>query len=78
RRLIIHSDSELMVRQLTGSYKVKSAGLKPHHRRARAALAALPFPVEILHIARELNRDADRLANEGIDTKAPASVPAHE
>ncbi len=71
RRLIIHSDSELMVRQLAGSYKVKSAGLKPHHRRAREALAALPFPVEIKHVTRELNRDADRLANEGIDTKAP-------
>ena len=60
-RLIIHSDSELLVRQLTGTYKVKSAGLKAHHRRAREALAALPFPVEIVHVTRDLNRDADRL-----------------
>jgi ribonuclease HI len=70
-RLIIHSDSELMVRQMTGAYKVKNGGLKECHTRARAAIAALPFPVEFRHVPREENRGADRLANEGIDSRTP-------
>ena len=60
--LLVHSDSELMVRQLTGAYKVKSSGLKAFHRRAAAALRELGFPVEILHVPREMNREADRLS----------------
>ena len=75
-RLVIHSDSELMVRQLTGAYKVRSNGLKAYHRRATAALRDLGFPVEILHVPREMNREADRLANQGIDGRTPvAPVP---
>ncbi len=66
-RLIIHSDSELMVRQLAGTYKIKSPNLKEYHRKAKEKLAAMPFPVEIRHIDREDNREADRLANAGID-----------
>ncbi len=70
-RLIVHSDSELMVRQLTGSYKVKNPGLREYYERVRTTLEALPFPVEIRHVPREQNREADRLANEGIDSKIP-------
>ena len=66
-QLVIHSDSELMVRQLTGKYKVKNANLKEFHRRAKEKLAEMPFPVEIRHILREMNSEADRLANLGID-----------
>lgn len=71
-RMIIHSDSELMVRQLTGMYRVKDAGLKPHHARAVALMKSLPFPCTVTHIPREENREADRLANQGIDEKIPA------
>lgn len=69
-RLIIHSDSELMVRQLTGKYRVKDAGLKEYHRRASALLAARPSRTLIRHVPRAMNRDADRLANLAIDTRA--------
>jgi ribonuclease HI len=69
-RLIIHSDSELMVRQLTGKYKVKDAGLKECHRRAAALLAAQAFHTVLRHVPRAMNRDADRLANLAIDTHA--------
>lgn len=66
-QLIVHSDSELMVRQLTGKYKIKSPNLKEYHRRATEKLAGMPFPVEIRHVLREENSEADRLANQGID-----------
>ncbi|HTY01876.1 MAG TPA: ribonuclease HI family protein [Bacteroidota bacterium] len=66
-RLIVHSDSELMVRQLSGSYKIKSPNLKEYYRRAKEKLASMPFPVEIRHVLREENSEADRLANIGID-----------
>jgi ribonuclease HI len=68
--LIIHSDSELMVRQLTGRYKVKDAGLKECHRRAAALLAAQTCKTALKHVPREKNRDADRLANLAIDSRA--------
>ncbi len=69
-RLIIHSDSELMVRQLNGRYKVRDAALRECHRRAAALLAAQPFPALLRHVPRAMNREADRLANLAIDTRA--------
>jgi ribonuclease HI len=71
-RLVIHSDSELMVRQLNGQYRVRDRGLKPLHQEARRLMAALPFACTVRHISREENREADRLANRGIDEKKPA------
>jgi ribonuclease HI len=67
--LVVHSDSELMVRQLNGQYKVKDAALRTYYQQVIAAIASLPFTVELKHIPREENRDADKLANLGIDTK---------
>ena len=68
-RLIVHSDSELMVRQLNGQYKVKDAGLKKHFQHIQNILGVAPFRFMIRHISREKNREADELANRGIDTK---------
>lgn len=68
--LIVHSDSELMVRQLQGRYKVKDKGLRVHFDSARRILASAPFKFEIRHVAREENRQADELANRGIDLGA--------
>jgi len=73
-RMIIHSDSELMVRQLNGQYRVKDRGLKPHHARAVRLMKSLPFTCSVTHIPREENREADRLANLGIDEKIPVQV----
>ena len=67
--LIVYSDSELMVRQLNGEYKVKDEGIRKHYRRIQKMLADMPFQFEIRHIPREKNREADQLANRGIDSK---------
>ena len=70
-RLVVHSDSELMVRQLGGRYRVRDRGLKPLHANAVKLIRELPFECTIEHVPREENRDADRLANRGIDERAP-------
>jgi ribonuclease HI len=67
--LIVHSDSELMVRQLNGQYKVKDAGLKNYFQHIQSMLSSSTFQFKIRHIAREKNFEADELANRGIDTK---------
>lgn len=64
--LIIHSDSELMVKQLTGEYRVKSPDLQPLFQDAQALL--LKFDLwRIQHVPREKNRRADELANMAMD-----------
>jgi ribonuclease HI len=68
-RLIVHSDSELMVRQLQGSYKVKDPGLKALFVKVQRLLDAAAFEFEIKHVRRELNKEADELANLGIDSR---------
>jgi probable phosphoglycerate mutase len=62
----IKSDSLLMVQQMRGVYKVKNDGLKPLHARARL-LAHQIGHVTFEHVRRELNKDADRLANLAMD-----------
>lgn len=59
-------DSELIVRQIEGRYKVKDAGLKPLHAEAKEALAKLPS-WSIRHVKRAHNAEADRLVNEALD-----------
>jgi ribonuclease HI len=68
-RIVVHSDSELMVKQLNGLYKVKNKGLKRYHARFQEIMKSLPFDIDIRHIGREENKDADRLANEAIDAR---------
>lgn len=58
----IRSDSQLLVRQFSGEYRVKDAMLRPLHERARA-LAGRFRGFRLEHIPREQNRAADRLAN---------------
>jgi len=67
--LVVHSDSELMVRQINGQYKVKDEGLKKHFQNIQNMVAMLPFQFVIKHVPREKNQEADQLANRGIDTK---------
>jgi probable phosphoglycerate mutase len=74
-RLKVLSDSELLVRQIQGSYKVKSVGLKPLHARARQMIGRLEtFLIE--HVRREENREADRLVNQALDAKEDGKTPA--
>jgi probable phosphoglycerate mutase len=66
RRLRVISDSELMVKQIQGKYKVKSPGLRPLYELARKKIAQLDA-FEIVHALRHKNKDADRLANQAMD-----------
>jgi ribonuclease HI len=59
-------DSELIVKQVRGEYKVKKPDLKPLHAAALAALADLP-KWSIRNVPRELNAEADALVNEALD-----------
>ncbi len=70
RRVRIRADSELMIRQLEGRYKVKSALLRPLYDEARALLAEFP-EVDLAHIRREKNVDADALVNAALDAVEP-------
>ena len=74
RRLVVYSDSQLMVRQMLGEYRVKDSTLQRYHRRAHDLLKSAQYVFEIIHIEREQNKDADKLANTGIDSKQNLAV----
>lgn len=61
----IISDSQLLVKQFRGEYKVRNEGLKPLYMVAQTL--AHGYRIEITHVMREDNEEADALANEGID-----------
>jgi len=71
RWLHVRSDSQLLVQQMLGNYKVKNAGLQPLHAKARL-LAHEIGRVSFEHVRRESNAHADRLANEAMDDAARA------
>lgn len=81
RALRLISDSELLVRQIKGIYKVKNATLQDLHGRAKELIGQLDW-FSIGHALRENNQEADRLANEAMDkgtgrvirTSAPAQT----
>ncbi|MBN1188256.1 MAG: ribonuclease HI family protein [Dehalococcoidales bacterium] len=66
RQVTVRSDSELMVRQLLGVYRVKKEELKPLHREVKDLAAGLES-FRIVSIPREQNREADRLCNRALD-----------
>lgn len=66
RRLEVRADSELLVKQLRGEYQVRNAGLKPLYQRALELLKEFET-TKLVHVRRELNAEADRLANRGIN-----------
>jgi ribonuclease HI len=60
------SDSELLVKQMKGQYKVRNEGLLPMYNKAKTLIRKLDR-FEIRHVLRHLNKDADRLANAAMD-----------
>ena len=70
-RLKVFADSELLVKQLTGHYRVKSPHLLPLWNESRQALQRFEA-YTITHIPREENREADAAANQAIDQRPPA------
>src|SRR5258707_10813891 len=73
RAIRIESDSELLVKQMRGQYKVKSADLQPLFERAKKMTQGFES-FRIDHVYREQNREADALANEALDA-ADGVVP---
>jgi ribonuclease HI len=69
-RLEVRLDSELLVRQLQGRYKVKAPHLVPLYQEAKALLARFEL-AQVTHIPRSQNTLADKLANQAIDDRAP-------
>jgi len=74
KALKLISDSELLVRQIKGIYKVKNLTLKDLHARAKELIAQLDW-FSIGHALREHNQEADRLANEAMDKGMGGKVP---
>ncbi len=66
RRIRVLSDSELLVKQIRGEYKVRSEALIDIYRQAKDLIAKLES-FQIKHVPREQNREADRLANFAMD-----------
>ena len=62
-------DSELVVKQVRGEYRVKDAGLRPLHAQARQALSAFSS-WSFGHVRREQNAEADALVNQALDAHA--------
>nr|WP_252263792.1 ribonuclease HI family protein [Paracidobacterium acidisoli] len=78
-RLRVISDSELMVKQIKGQYRVNSPELRPLYDEARRRIAQLKG-FQIQHVLREKNRRADQLANQAMDRgtgRATAAAPDH-
>ena len=72
--LVVHSDSELLVRQMQGTYKVKEPRLKKFVEDARTLMSQAKIECTFVHITREYNKEADQLANQGIDSKRPIHI----
>jgi ribonuclease HI len=69
KKIVVKSDSQLLVRQLNGEYRVKDEKLKVLFGRAKSLLRRFES-CRIVHVSREMNKLADRLANRGIDDAA--------
>ncbi len=66
RRLAVRLDSELVVKQINGEYRVKHAGLQSLYRRARGLLREFES-IDVAHVPRSSNKLADRLVNRVLD-----------
>lgn len=69
-----YSDSELLVKQIRGEYKVKNEGLVPLYYHAKSLINKFKF-FSIEHTLREENKHADKLANQGIDEQTLKDAP---
>jgi ribonuclease HI len=66
-RVVVHSDSELLVKQMKGEYRVKNADLRDLYEEASALCGRFNESVDFCHVRREDNRRADALGNEALD-----------
>jgi ribonuclease HI len=75
--VLLRSDSRLLIEQLAGAWKVKNERLKRLHAQARELVRGFP-KVKLEHVPRERNKQADALANEGVDEWLAAGRPPTE
>jgi ribonuclease HI len=71
-RVTVYSDSELMVRQVNGDYRVKNEELRPLYQRARSLGDRFKGGLTLVHVRRAENAEADALCNEALDGKRSA------
>ena len=72
QKVSIYSDSELLVKQMNGEYRVKHSGLQPLYKRARSMISF--FTMFFTHVPREQNARADELANQALDQVSKKGV----
>jgi ribonuclease HI len=72
-RVHLRSDSQLLIQQLKGTYRVKAPHLRPLYEQVKGVLAGFDR-VRLQHVPREENREADRLANLGVDLRGSGSA----
>jgi ribonuclease HI len=81
QHVTVHSDSELMVKQMKGEYRVKDSGLRPLYERACALRDRFTHSPRFVHVRRALNARADELCNEALDgqrgAKRGPAAPTH-
>jgi len=68
REVGVRADSQLLIRQLEGKYRVRNAGLKPLHEQALKLLRSFE-KFDLRHVPREENFNADEMSNRAIDEK---------
>ncbi len=68
KELEVYSDSELLVKQIAGEYQVKAEHLRPLHDEAKVLLQGFSF-IQVRHIPREQNEQADAMSNRAIDER---------
>jgi ribonuclease HI len=73
----VYADSELLVKQVNGQYRVKNEGLKPLFARALKLLRGFTN-FKVAHVRREFNKDADEMANQAMDAQDTVGDPACE
>ena len=73
----LYSDSQLIVRQVNGQYKVRHPDMIPLYREAKKRITRLAL-FRLEHVRRENNKDADRMVNLALDQGAEKSVRIHE
>jgi ribonuclease HI len=74
KQVDVSSDSQLVVRQINGEYRVKKAALKPLYQQVKK-LQSLLDSFTITHIPRQQNQEADNLANMALRARLPTSPP---
>ena len=69
-KINFYSDSQLMIRQIQGKYKVKAPNLKPLFQKAQELISSIKIPIIFQDVRRDFNKLADELANQAMDRKS--------